>query len=204
MKLHIGLLVGLLFGIPAIAQTGPAISTTGYRDPSLIELAPGQILTLFLNGVKSTPEGIATSLPLPTSLDGMSVTLIDLHADPRPVPLLRVTTIDNGCPQNRQSDVCRIVALTIQAPYGIEGGSIGPGISGINQLVVSENGVPGPRYGFFSRLSQIHIDRGSFPLGYESTFSNEDHSGSFILHANFRKITATDPAQPGETAVVLA
>ena len=62
--------LGPLFG------QGPTLAGTGYSNPSIIRVAPGQITTLFVTGLKTvlSQPVKATSLPLPTTLAGISVT----------------------------------------------------------------------------------------------------------------------------------
>ena len=79
--------LGPLFG------QGITVSGTGYTDPSIIRVAPGQITTLFVTGLKtvlSSQPVNATIVPLPTTLAGISVTLNQPGNQPAPVPLLSV------------------------------------------------------------------------------------------------------------------
>ena len=61
------------FGQPASAQSGITLVSVGYRDPTLLRIAPGQLTTFTIAGAKTLlPAGMnvqrATSFPLPTTL----------------------------------------------------------------------------------------------------------------------------------------
>src|SRR5579863_590785 len=62
--------------VPISAQTSTLMSA-GYDLPTPIQVAPGQIITLYISGTKTVlPSTIrATTVPLPPSLGGFSVTL---------------------------------------------------------------------------------------------------------------------------------
>ncbi len=57
-------------------RASPTLTGAGYSNPGVVRVAPGQITTLFITGLKTvlTSEMIrASTLPLPTSLAGISV-----------------------------------------------------------------------------------------------------------------------------------
>ena len=77
----------------ATGQTGPTLIGAGYNLPTTLKLAPGQITTLSLTGLKTVlPSGFvkATTVPLPTTLAGISVTLNPNSYTESPVPLLSI------------------------------------------------------------------------------------------------------------------
>src|ERR1035438_8270251 len=106
---------------------GPTLTGTGYADPSVIKVAPGQITTLFVTGLKtvlSVQPVNAAILPLPTTLAGISVTLNQTGSQPSPIPLLSVQqmSVCTGSdapaplsPTSLSSD-CLITAITVQIP----------------------------------------------------------------------------------------
>lgn len=187
------------------AQSGPGVASAGYRVPSRIEVAPGQIVTLFVTNMKVKQSGVATGLPLPTTLAGISVSMTYNDPGPVPVPILVVVpVIDSGCAPADEvplnvTNPCGVVAVTIQVPYfRVIGGVTGPNPL---QLIVSENGVPGPRLAFRLYYDQIHIVTGCFSFEPSVMIQN---CKPVIAHANFVPITARNPAQPGETVVLFA
>jgi hypothetical protein len=85
----------ILIGLPPLFGQGSTLAGTGYTDPSIIRVAPGQITTLFVTGLKtvlSSPVN-ATSLPLPTTLAKISVALNQTGNQSTPVPLLSVQQV---------------------------------------------------------------------------------------------------------------
>jgi len=71
---------------------GPVLTGIGYVDPSIMRVAPGQITTLFVTGLKTVLASSvsAPGLPLPTTLAGISVTLNQSNIAARQVPLVAV------------------------------------------------------------------------------------------------------------------
>lgn len=68
------LILGALFLSLSYGQT---LATIGYDDPSVLPVAPGQVVSLFVTGMQTvlSTRQQATALPLPTTLAGISVTL---------------------------------------------------------------------------------------------------------------------------------
>ena len=85
----------ILMSLGPLFGQGITLAGSGYSDPSIIHVAPGQITTLFVTGVRSVlSQAInATSLPLPTKLAGISVTLNQSGTQSIPVPLLSVQQV---------------------------------------------------------------------------------------------------------------
>src|SRR4051794_12875328 len=85
-----------LAALTAVAVSAqPVVVAAGYTAPSPIEVAPGQLLTLFVSGIAGAPPTrvAASSLPLPFSLAGVAVTIDELSNPPlrsERVPLLAV------------------------------------------------------------------------------------------------------------------
>jgi hypothetical protein len=135
--------LGPLFG------QGITLSGTVYADPSSIKLAPGQITTLFVTGLKtvlSSQPVKATIVPLPTTLAGISVALNQPGNQPTPVPLLsvqQVSVCSNGSVTSPASGLtadCLITAITIQIPFDLVFIPAPPGAPPTApELVVSEN-----------------------------------------------------------------
>ena len=102
---------------------GPTLTGIGYVDPSIMRVAPGQITTLFVTGLKTVLASSvsAPGLPLPTTLAGISVTLNQSNIAARQVPLLAVQQLpvcDTGgaAPAATFSADCLITAITVQMP----------------------------------------------------------------------------------------
>src|SRR2546426_6984953 len=92
------LLAGLLFG-----QPGSQIFSASYGLPLLAPVAPGQVVTLFIRGLKAGPAS-ASALPLPTTLAGVSVSLKQPDGFSGPAPIFRILPLDPaglGCDGRR-------------------------------------------------------------------------------------------------------
>ena len=190
-------------------QSTVSIVGAGYLDPSRIDLAPGQVTTLFLRNVKgpSIPYVAANGFPLPFALAGLSVSLrLFSDVDPIQVPLLAVRQLDTGCPDARlgivSSGPCRLIAVTIQVPTGLalplKESFLEPNRR--QELIVSESGDPGPAFAFSLRQDNIHVLTNCDPI---QRFVGED-CRPWITHADGKLVQGANPAQPGEIVVVYA
>lgn len=211
MKTHIAVFLVMLFGASIlVAQSGASVVGAGYTDPSHIAIAPGQVITLFLTNVKGAVpfNQTANALPLPTQMAGLSVTLrVFKNIEPIPAPIVGVQQRVTGCsgtaPEVMTTDTCRIVGLTIQVPTGF---SLPlpfstPEANRLQQLVVSENGVPGPPIAFYLYPDNIHVVTNCEPI---QSFPLNRNCQGYVTHANGALVQATDPAQPGETLILYA
>lgn len=137
--------LGSLFG------QNPSVVGAGYSIPGIIRVSPGQITTVFVSGLKPdlTKPQRATSLPLPTSLAGISVTIN--QSSPKQsfvAPILIVEQLNNCSnggappPPTIPSD-CLIGAITIQIPYELTALPIVVGdfsVPSTTELVITTNG----------------------------------------------------------------
>src|SRR6202035_3278218 len=93
---------------------GPTLTGAGYPNPTPIRVTPGQVITVFLSNTKTVSYQRTTSIPLPTSLAGFSVTIRD-YTGTHPAPLLAVGQTPL-CRINTSPD-CLMTALQIQVPF---------------------------------------------------------------------------------------
>lgn len=203
------LLILLIGADILIGQSNVSVVASGYIDPSHIDLAPGQITTLYLHNVKSAmPRYLAASgLPLPTTLAGLSITLRQFsNVDPIPVPIVAVRQLDTGCPSARldilTTDPCRLIAVTIQVPTGLSMPlpASPPDPNRRQELVVSENGSPGPAFAYYLYQDNIHVVTTCDPI---QPFVGADCRPE-LTHADGSLVQGGNPAQPGETLVLYA
>jgi uncharacterized protein (TIGR03437 family) len=178
---------------------------TGYTDPSSIRVAPGQITTLFVTGMKtvlpSQPVNAAL-VPLPTTLAGINVTLNQPGSQPAPVRLLSVRQV-SVCSNVATAD-CLITAITVQVPFEL---GFAPALPGAPptapELVVSENGSVSKAFRVAPLPDNLHVINTCdvFP-------SPKVESAGFcvplVTHADGTVITMNRPAQPGEDIVIWA
>jgi len=89
----------ILIGLFPLYGQGPTLAGSGYTDTSIIQVAPGQITTLFVTGLKTvlpTSRVDANVIPLPTTLQGISVRLD--QTTPLPLLSLYQTSVCNLSP----------------------------------------------------------------------------------------------------------
>ena len=89
------LLASAVSGFP---QSAPVVTGAGYTLPAPVNVAPGQVLTIFVQGIASalTQPVRAPESTLPTSLAGISVTLE--QGSDRPVGILDVRPVSTCAP----------------------------------------------------------------------------------------------------------
>ena len=139
---------------------------------------------------------------------GLSATLrMFKNVDPIPVPIVGVLQSVTGCSGAVAgvvtTDPCRLVGLTIQVPTDLSSPLpfSTPDGNRLQQLVVSENGVPGTAIAFYLYPDNIHVVTNCEPV--QSFPGNRDCQG-YVTHANGALVQGTDPAQPGETLILYA
>lgn len=191
--------LGPLFG------QGPTLAGTGYSNPSIIRVAPGQITTLFVTGLKtvlSSPPVKATGLPLPTTLAGISITLSQNGQQPSPIPLLSVQQMpmcSNGDvppPQSGVTPDCVITAITVQIPFEL----LLPPQGATAELAVNENGNVSKGFRVLPVSANLHV------LNWCDASQPErlNTCGGVVTHGDGTPVTSDSPAKAGETVVVYA
>ncbi len=193
----------VLVGLGSLFAQGPTLTGVGYSDPSIIRVTPGQIITLFVTGLRTVlpSEPIqAQSVPLPTSLAGISVTLNQSEQPALPVPLLSLQQLsvcgeDGGSAPSAATPDCLITAISVQIPFEIlplpEGRE--------TALTVRENGADSAAFRVFPVPSNLHILNGcdAFP-------QRRNTCGGVVTHGDGALVTEESPAKAGETVVVYA
>jgi hypothetical protein len=219
----------VLMNLAPLFGQGMTLMGSGYASPTTIRVAPGQITTFFVSGLSTdtTKPQKATSLPLPNSLAGVSVTIS--QSSPKqsfPAPLLAVQQL-NGCsnggappplPNSAPSTVpsdCLIGAITLQIPYEL---SPLPTVAGdftapsTTELVVAANGVASKAFSVLTITDNLHV------LNTCDAFPPKQSDGTWVdvpgfmnpacastvTHADGKLVTADSPAKPGETVVIYA
>ena len=205
----------LLLSSSGFGQTANTVFGSAYSLPAPINVAPGQILNLLVQGVGATLNQriAAIGLPLPTILANISVQLTQSAAPQSvAVPLLAVrpvSTCVNGT--SIGSNTCGgYTVVTVQIPYELVSNcqsatqlcpsSATPFVNSA-QLVVSDNGVPGGAISVNPLADQIHIANlcdidTSAPLACSST--------PLITHADGSLVSVSSPASSGEEIVIYA
>jgi len=205
----------LLLSATAPAQV-PSITGFGSSAPALTPVAPGQILTLYVQGIKLTLDKpiIAGGYPLPTSLGGVSVTLrqnLDDYATAVQAPILslsRTYKCDTSSSSNLYNVFCA-AAITIQVPYELAAGDFRTQNLGIGNrraaLVVSENGVEGSAFSVLPLSDQVQIV-GACDPGF-AKFAPGTDCPLAVTHADGTLVSPRPPGSPakeGETLTLYA
>lgn len=101
----------LLSGLTCLAQsTAPVILSAGNVNPFPLSVAPGQVLTLFVqSGVILAPV---------TALDVSAAFSID--GTDQLMPVLQVGQATNGCDALVKGPCPQVLAVTVQIPFGIQ------------------------------------------------------------------------------------
>ena len=120
------ILVLALIQTAALGQGGISLAGSDYSSPSALLVAPGQIITLRVIGLKTIlPANApvrAASVPLPKSLAGISVVLTQTGpALTEQLPFFAVQQFNQcgGGDSNAMSPDCIVTALTVQVPFDI-------------------------------------------------------------------------------------
>lgn len=213
------LLVVLTLGcLPAVAQTGATLAAVGYQDPQWLIVAPGQVITLFITGASivlpqptaQDPAVGAGQLPLPTSLAGFSLEILQLSGGEVPLypflsgpvllPLFSVEQT-NHC-LSAQSPGCIVTAITAEIPPDLrtELGDIGIATT----LTILQNGVPGNPFSLSVLPVNPHVLTlcDSSSVNRQGIEANNSTCPSVVTHANGSLVSPSSPARPGETLVM--
>jgi uncharacterized protein (TIGR03437 family) len=190
----------LIVAAVAVSAPGQSINPNtivgaGYLFPAPISVAPGQVITVFATGVGSTltQPVFAGAGKLPTSLAGISVTL--MQETNIPAPILEVS------PETTCSNCGPMTAITIQIPYELYQIPPNGGLVQSVSFFVTENGVAGFSNYVIPVPVQVHIltvcdtvlgGSGTARCPWEVT----DANGTLVSNAN--------PASEGEELVLYA
>jgi uncharacterized protein (TIGR03437 family) len=185
--------------VPLSAQT-PILMSAGYSTPTPIQVAPGQVITLYISGTKSVLPAQsssirATTIPLPTTLGGFSVT-VRQGKNTYAAPLVSVVQTPN-CTDAISSPQCIITALTVQIPF-----EVGPILSPLpltGDLSVNDNGTDSAHFPITLLIDKIHIITACEKPGF--AHSDPTPCNALVTHADGTSgLTVT----PGETIALYA
>src|ERR1039457_6824734 len=204
---------------------GMTLVGSGYGNPTTIRVSPGQITTLFVSGLNTvlTKPQRATSLPLPNSLAGISVTINQSSLKQSvAVPLLAVEQL-NACgiappapppsPTSTPSSVapeCLLTAITLQIPYELTPLPTVAGDSAkasTTEIVVTANGVASSAFSVLTITDTLHVLNtcDTFPpKGDGSPITVNGGCSSVLTHADGTLVTVDAPGKAGEVLVIYA
>jgi uncharacterized protein (TIGR03437 family) len=199
--------VAAILALALSGQTGPTLTAGGYSFPTPV-MAPGQILRLQVSGLKTVlsqnPQR-AASVPLPTVLGGISVTInqaVQHSHDDTPsqfsykAPLLAISQ-ENVCAAVAATPACIFTLITLQAPYELTTAEGGPPFVQ-NSVVVSEASGSSQAFSVGVVTDQIHIVTTCEDQATPSACP------AIVAHGDGTVVSAQSPARAGETIVVYA
>lgn len=173
------LAVGLFFPATAFGQN---IVDVGYL-PHALTVAPGQVVNLYVTGLGAT-QASASSLPLPTSLGGVSVSLQEERLPAFGVPPFKwQLPIFSVSP-----DGCCVSVVTVQVPFSATVAPLALTIGGVGVevYVVPDN---------------IRVVNACWQDGGNPSIAS---CHGTVTHADGTTVTAAAPARAGEVLVMYA
>lgn len=202
-------LIAAASALSALAQGNPGtILGAGYVSPAAINIAPGQIITVYAAGVGSslTQAVYAAAGKWPTSLAGIGVTIVQGGTN-YPAPIQEVSPVETcgtGC--------AAITAITIQVPYGLWTGcalsnTACPALAMLTEFFVTDNGVAGPFSSLNPEADQVHFLTACDPVitgGPGSLAFGGLPCQPIVTHADGTLVSNNSPAMAGEELVIYA
>jgi uncharacterized protein (TIGR03437 family) len=172
------------------ASTSPGVVAAGFSDPFPITVAPGQLLTLFVQ--PSTP---APAITATLATGGTNESM----------PVIEVNPASNSCPSCPD-----LLAVTVQIPFDMPVSPVPGSLSNIlvapSSIAISVNGVAAPAIGVQALADHIHILTLCDSLAPPSLPSNliQQPCAPMITHADGTQVSINSPAVPGEELVAYA
>jgi len=216
-RMLLAALCAILMNLSPLFGQGMTLTGSGYASPTTIRVSPGQITTFFVSGLSlgtAKPQK-ATTLPLPNSLAGVSVTIN--QSSPKqslPAPLLAVQQL-NGCsnggsppPPTVPSD-CLVAAITVQIPYELSLASPNIGDAATPaaaEVVITANGVTSKAFTILPVADNLHVIKtcDAFPPKEvdPSQVTVSLGCNAAVTHADGTLVTADAPGKAGEVLVI--
>ena len=187
-----------LVSLSAWAQARPIITGVGYV-PATMALAPGEVITLFAQGLQA-PDTEAGITPWPLTLAGVRVSLREpAYGYSRDLPILNIKRL----PCNVGAPIpCDTQAITVQTPTDLP--TSPPPFSGrgpaVPTITIYENGVEGfaTRYNWVPARWTVLNDCFEFLRSSAASCS----SSVTVTHADGRLVSSSDPGRAGEIIVL--
>lgn len=184
------------------AQTtslGPTLVGAGFSNPFPLTVAPGQLLTLFVQPL----AGFDPTAPLP------AVSAVFWNGADEAMPVLRVQQTTTGCSVPTGTGNCpNLLAVTVQVPFDAP---VNPA-TGANIIVrpsgiaVAVNGVKSPYFGAQAAANQVHIITACDALFSQPPIAQTNGlpCAPMITHADGSQVSENNPAVAGEELVAYA
>jgi uncharacterized protein (TIGR03437 family) len=176
---------------------GPVLIAAGYSNPFPLPVAPGQLLTLYVQ----PGAGYDPSAPLPR----VSAAFLNGSAE-EAMPVLQTVQATTGCSAPSSPVICaNVLAVTVQIPLNAP---ISTGIVVLlpSAVALSVNGVETPYLAVQAWADHVHIltacDVILSPTAPPSLF--QIPCAPMITHADGTEVSAASPAVAGEELVAYA
>jgi uncharacterized protein (TIGR03437 family) len=188
----------------------PFIGSVGNSFPVPVSVAPGQLITLFVQGADTqlTTTVRPTDTPLPITLGGVSVTFHQSSDRPAHIVEVRPVPTCAGVPAPAGAACGTILAVTAQMPFDML--TICPvcGRPDIPaSLAVTVNGTASPSLGVRPLNDQVHIMTACDAMVPGSAVGVPTANlpcPPLITHADGRVVSQVFPAHSGEELVAYA
>jgi hypothetical protein len=111
---------------PAFAQNVATLAAAGYSAPAALQVAPGQVVTLFFRGVGPLAggqfrSGQASTVPLPATIAGLSARISQPRGPFLPIPIFAVRQEDECDGSVVANPACLLTSVKVQIPFEIVG-----------------------------------------------------------------------------------
>ena len=200
--------------VPALAQSAAVLAGSGYSAPAPLQVAPGQVTTLFFRGIQAGSGGQlrdaqAGGAPLPTLLAGLSLHIVQPQIADVRVPIFAVRQ-ENECLDNSNgSSNCLLTSVKVQIPLSISAEVSGSGPPGMQTLVLAPlanltveiDGQAARAYPVQPILDNAHVLT-TCDLSWDTASTSVCNRQAY--HADGRLVSVAAPAAKGETIVVYA
>ena len=203
---HAGSLAFFLSPLLLTAQN--VITSAGYSSPAPVSAAPGQVITLFVDGVgKSLTQPVRSPDGASKTLAGISVTLRQFNEQVVPIIEVRpLSTCPAGVLPESKPSCATLAAITVQIPYELVPLCplcLRPLVFPPPWLYVTENGQTGAAFEINPLADQIHILTSCDTM--LSRFPDPPPQNTtglpcapMVTHADGTLVSADEPAQTGE------
>ena len=208
MNKNVSRCVALLFpcGVVAFSQTTSVLVGAGYSAPEPLQVAPGQVITLFYRAVGPAANGDLRSgraqSPLPAMLAGLAAQMIQ-EKSLFNVPLIEVSQ-QNTCQPDVAGPACLLTAVRVQIPFEIsadvsqdrQSGSVT--LSPVANLVLYVDGQPAASSPLQPVPDNSHVLTSCDLDGQTQTGT----CGRVVFHRDGTPVSAGSPAAKAETVHV--
>ena len=191
-------------------QSSPIIVSAGYSSPTPLEVAPGQVVTLFVRDVPRAADGHlrsgkASALPLPTALAGISVAIVQSSGTVN-APVFAVRQESECQAAGVDEAACLLTAIQIQVPYDL---AADVSLSALKRVIygslaqarIDLDGRSGRSFALQPLPDNAHVLT-SCDASWDTSAGKECRRS--VYHADGTVADANAPAKPGETIVVYA